>query len=351
MSTGETIVQEVAAPREEVKATKYINGKLSSKTCHLDLDEGEFLVAVSGCVHTSEGLFTDLNFTTSSRKKADFRSACSSGSSDRFRKWTTGDLLAVDVWKFDARRRRADKDRETKGDVGVIGLRIAYVQTWGNMSGLGRIGAIVNRFVPVEEGAVEEWSEEMVLEKRRLEELEAADREEMLARNRSNKVKKGDYWRQNNVLVDETVMEGRDGFALGRGAGHLSYNELQRQQEKANVTRSNNRVEFEMFMEEYRSNSAQIDGLEAAKNFMELSPEKVRPKVSLEETGGLSFYDGEINQYGSGWGEEDVEGGGGEGNGKNGDNFDGEGDEIDEAVRQKIVQSSRALLRYALSNV
>ena len=200
-------------------------------------------LSVSGCVHNTEGLFTDLSFTTNLRKRTNFRSACSSGTSERFQKWTSGDVMAVDIWKFDHRQRKADKDSVTKGEVGVIGLKVAYVQTWSNMSGIALIGGIVNRFLPVEEGVPEEWSEEMLQEKRRLEELEAADREEMLARNRSNKVKKGDYWRQNNVLADEGVMEGRDGFELGMGAGYLSYNELQRQQEESDLVRSNNRVE------------------------------------------------------------------------------------------------------------
>ena len=45
LAGGETVVQEVAAPTDEVKATKYINGKLSSKICSMDLEDGEFLVA------------------------------------------------------------------------------------------------------------------------------------------------------------------------------------------------------------------------------------------------------------------------------------------------------------------
>ena len=60
-----------------MKSTRYINGKESSKVCHIDLSSSEFLTGCSGLVHLHEHLFTDITFHTN-KNKYDFRSAMSS---------------------------------------------------------------------------------------------------------------------------------------------------------------------------------------------------------------------------------------------------------------------------------
>lgn len=175
---SETREVEVACPEEEVKSTRYINGKESSQVCHVDLGPSEFLTGCTGLVHLHEHLFTDLSFQTN-KTRHDFRSARSSDTGVRQRSWEGGERAPVCVWKAQPRRGRRTKGDGGggKGDVGIIGLRLGMAQTWTNMTGFCEIGAVVNRFEPVADGTPEEWTDERLAEVKRQRERIKADRE------------------------------------------------------------------------------------------------------------------------------------------------------------------------------
>lgn len=87
---GQTKDFEVACPLDEVKSTTYINGKTSSRVCHLDLDQDEFITGCEGLVHSHENLYTDLTFYTN-KSRYEFRSARSSNTGVRQRSWQSGE--------------------------------------------------------------------------------------------------------------------------------------------------------------------------------------------------------------------------------------------------------------------
>ena len=193
--------------------------------------------------------------------------------------------------------------------MGIIGLTLEISQTWTNMTGFSGVGAIVNRFHEVDEEAPEEWPQEKMQELKRRQERLKADREAILSRNKGNKVKK-DYYNK------------------------AKEKEIERQ-ERELITRSNNRVEFEMFLEEYERNTQKmVEGQDVANAFMRMSPDTVKPTVHLVETGGLDFYDDE-EFLGGAYHYED-------------DGVCLEKAEMNEAEKKELLKSSRALLRYAL---
>jgi len=308
-----------AAPEDEVKPTRFVDGRLSSTTVNFTLKTDEILVGVQGKVHSTERLYTDMVFVTNQGRKFICRSATRSDTSVRNVKFDRNMLENVSFSYDEKRKYWGRKDSAgDDGTTGILGLRAAIVTTSGNMMGVAALSCNVTKFLHVDEGDVAgEWTDEEMESIKRMEQMKRAQELEILSKVEANKVK-------NNVFLEEA--NGDDGVVketfwnlkLKRshstemeedkilGERFISYEEKARRREMEENARSNRRVdwgEWARGMEDEESEdggkeddkvwrgTGEINEWDMARKYMMLDPHVAKQSVSLVPDGSLSFYD------------------------------------------------------------